>query len=128
MNLSVLFLWRVLVNTDLKVLPGEEPLASFFSPLATRCELLPLITQACYSELAAPKHGAPRIFLPLFVNVMFFLTCLPDGHGRNPLLKAFFTDFTYMCLSLSLLSSTNTFMKVGMTECISAVPSVHLAG
>ena len=30
MNLSVLFLWRVLVNTDLKVLPGEEPLAFFF--------------------------------------------------------------------------------------------------
>ena len=128
MNLSVLFLWRILVNTDLKVLPGEEPLASFFSPLATRCELLPLITQACYSELAAPKHGAPRISLPLSANVMFFLTRLPDGHGRNPLQKAFFTEFTYMCLSLSLLFSTNTFMKVGMNECISAIPSVHLAG
>lgn len=128
MNLSVLFLWRILVNTDLKVLPGEEPLASFFSPLATRCELLPLITQACYSELAAPKHGAPRISLPLSANVMFFLTRLPDGHGRNPLLKAFFSEFTYMCLSLSPLSSTNNFMKVGMTVHISAVSSVPLAG
>jgi hypothetical protein len=116
------------VNTDLKVLPGEEPLASFFSPLATRCELLPLITQACYSELAAPKHGAPRISLPLSANVMFFLTRLPDGHGRNPLLKAFFSEFTYMCLSLSPLSSTNNFMKVGMTVHISAVSSVPLAG
>ena len=114
------------MNTDLKVLPGEEPLAFFF--LTTRCDLLPLIIQACFSELAGPTNGAPRIFLPFFVNVMFFLTHLPDVHGRNPLLKAFFPEFTYMCLSLSLLSSTNTFMKVGMTECISAVPAVHLAG
>jgi hypothetical protein len=33
-----------------------------------------------------------------------------------------------MCLSLSPLSSTNNFMKVGMTVHISAVSSVPLAG